>query len=89
MRRSKKKKLTVVQPFTPFERSKSKEIKSMILHDAINPLNVVSVSIGGASRYKVKDICDYFEQTGQPFGAVSSCIGSKKKGDTYERKSIV
>lgn len=87
-RRNKKKRLTVIQQFTQFERSKSKDIKSMIVSEGINPLNVVSVSIGGASRYTTADICNYFEQTGRPFSKVSSSIACKKKGDTYERKPI-
>lgn len=80
-----KKRYTVIQQFTPFERNKSKDIKLMITREKINPLNVSSVSIGGISRYRVEDICNYFELTGKPFSAVSSPIGRKKKGDTYER----
>lgn len=83
-----KRRLTVIQPFTPFERNKSKDIKKMITVEKINPLNVTSVSIGGMSRYKVEDICNYFELSGKPFSLVSSCIGRKRKGDTYERKPV-
>lgn len=87
MRKSKKR-LTVIQQFTPFERNKTKDIKIMITKEKINPLNVSTFSIGGISCYKIEDICNYFELTGKPFSAVSSCIGRKKKGDTYERASI-
>lgn len=84
MRRSKKR-YTVIQQFTPFERNKSKDIKTMITREKINPLNVSSVSIGGVSHYKVEDICNYFELTGKPFSAISTSLRRIKKGDTYER----
>lgn len=81
----KKKRYTVVQPFTPFERSKTKDIQELIERDGINPLTVVSVGIGGARGYRTEDICNYFELTGTSFDVTHSVLKRKKKGDSYVR----
>ena len=76
---------TIVQPYTPFERSKTKDIQEVIERDGVNPLTVVSVGIGGARGYRTEDICTYFELTAKPFDVTHSSLIRKRKGDTYVR----
>ena len=86
MRRKKKRRYTVTKPFTPFERTKTKDILSL-LKMGVNPMEVKIVSIGGESSYHTADMCNMFEMTGRKFDIIATSL-ERKKGEPDERRPL-
>lgn len=86
MRRKKKRRLTVIKQFTPFERTKTKDILEL-LKMGIDPMEIKIVSIGGESTYDTVDICNMFEMTGRDFDIIATSL-IRKNGDSNERRPI-
>ena len=76
MRRSKKKRYSVIQTFTPFERNKSKEIQELV-RMGIDPRTVTNISIGGETKMQISDFLNLFELTGKKFDVVATSITRK------------
>ncbi len=87
MRRKKKRRYTVIKPFTPFERTRTKEMTDL-LKMGIDPSTINIVSIGGESQYRTSDFCNMFELTGHGFDVVATSLQRKTGGSGDERFAI-
>ena len=84
MRRKKKRRYTVINPFTPFERTKTREILDL-LKMGVNPKEVNLVSIGGESRYRTIDFCNVCEMTGHNFDITATSL-TRKTGEAGDER---